>query len=142
MFRNRVYYQIKPLVPWSFRLAIRRCCALRKREQSRDTWPILPGSERQPDGWPGWPKAKQFAFVLTHDVEGKAGLAKCRLLMELDRKWGFRSSFNFIPEGGYAVSESYERISSVAALKWRYTTCATTASSIAAIGCSLKRPFG
>ena len=24
--------------------------------------------------------------------------------MELDRKWGFRSSFNFVPEGGYAVS--------------------------------------
>ena len=104
MFRNRVYYQIKPLVPWSVRLAIRQCCALRKREQFRDTWPIMPGSERQPDGWPGWPKAKQFAFVLTHDVEGKAGLAKCRQLMELDRKWGFRSSFNFIPESGYAVS--------------------------------------
>jgi hypothetical protein len=104
MFRNRVYYQIKPLVPWSFRLAIRRHCALRKRERCRDTWPIMPGSERQPDGWPGWPKAKQFAFVLTHDVEGKAGLAKCRQLMELDGKWGFRSSFNFIPKGGYAVS--------------------------------------
>ena len=64
----------------------------------------MPGSERRPEGWPGWPNAKQFAFVLTHDIEGKAGLAKCRLLMELDRKWGFRSSFNFIPEGRYAVS--------------------------------------
>jgi len=104
MFRNRVYYQIKPLLPWPVRLAIRRYWALRKRERSRDTWPIMPGSERQPNGWSGWPNGKQFAFVLTHDIEGKAGLAKCRRLMELDRKWGFRSSFNFVPEGGYAVS--------------------------------------
>jgi hypothetical protein len=104
MFRNRVYYQIKPLLPWPVRLAIRQYWALRKRERSRDTWPIMPGSERQPKGWSGWPNGKRFAFVLTHDVEGKAGLAKCRRLMELDRKWGFRSSFNFVPEGGYAVS--------------------------------------
>jgi len=103
MFRNRVYYQIKPLVPWSCRLAIRRRLALRKRPRVKQTWPIIPGSERPPEGWPGWPNGKQFAFVLTHDIEGKEGVAKCRPLMELERKLGFRSAFNFIPEGGYAV---------------------------------------
>jgi hypothetical protein len=70
MFRNRIYYQIKPLVPWFLRLAIRRPWAFRQREQSRDAWPIVSGSERQPEGWPGWPNGKQFAFVLTHDIEG------------------------------------------------------------------------
>jgi hypothetical protein len=52
-----------------------------------------------PTGWPGWPGGKKFALVLTHDVEGAAGLAKCRQLMELEQSLGFRSSFNFIPEG-------------------------------------------
>ena len=99
MFRNRIYYQIKPVVPWVFRLAIRRCRALIKHKRCRDTWPTMPGSEQQAYGWPGWPNGKQFAFVLTHDIEGQAGLAKCRPLMELDRKLGFRASFNFIPEG-------------------------------------------
>jgi hypothetical protein len=103
MFRNRVYYQIKPFVPWSCRLAIRRRLALRKRPRAKHIWPIIPGSERPPEGWPGWPNGKQFAFVLTHDIEGKVGVAKCRPLMELERKLGFRSAFNFIPEGGYAV---------------------------------------
>ena len=103
MFRNWVYYQIKPLVPWSVRMAIRQYCARQKRERCRHSWPIMPGSERRPEGWPGWPNAKQFAFVLTHDIESKTGLAKCRLLMELDRKWDFRASFNFVPEGGYPV---------------------------------------
>jgi len=31
-------------------------------------------------------------------------LAKCRQLAELERDLGFRSSFNFIPEGDYRVS--------------------------------------
>ncbi|HXP63567.1 MAG TPA: glycosyltransferase [Dongiaceae bacterium] len=106
MLRNRLYYRIKPLVPLSARLAIRRWFALRKREHVREAWPVLPGSERPPEGWPGWRDGKQFAFVLTHDVEGAAGLAKVRKLMALEQKLGFRSAFNFIPEGGqYSVSK-------------------------------------
>jgi predicted glycosyltransferase len=65
----------------------------------------LPGSEQAPRDWAGWPGGKKFALVLTHDVEGQEGLAKCRQLMELERRLGYRSSFNFIPEGDYAVGE-------------------------------------
>jgi hypothetical protein len=65
----------------------------------------MPGSERPPEGWHGWPDGKQFAFVLTHDIEGKEGLLKCRPLMDLDRKWGFRSSFNLVPQGGYPITQ-------------------------------------
>jgi glycosyltransferase involved in cell wall biosynthesis/peptidoglycan/xylan/chitin deacetylase (PgdA/CDA1 family) len=102
---NRLYYSIKPLVPAQIRLAIRGWLIRRKRERFRGVWPILPGSERRPKDWPGWPDGKQFAFVLTHDVEGEAGVAKCRQLMEVEKKYGFRSSFNFIPEGEYRVSK-------------------------------------
>ena len=104
MIRNKLYYDIKPLLPASIRRGIRRWFALRKRRQVQDVWPILPGSERLPADWPGWPGGKKFAFVLTHDVEGPGGVAKCRQLMELEMKWGFRSSFNFIPEGDYRVT--------------------------------------
>jgi glycosyltransferase involved in cell wall biosynthesis len=105
MLRNRLYYRIKPLVPRNVRLAIRRQVALRKREQVRDIWPILPGSEKPPAGWTGWPDGKKFALVITHDVEGPEGLAKCLALAEIEKKLGFRSSFNFIPEGPYQVSK-------------------------------------
>ena len=67
-------------------------------------WPVLPGSERAPKGWRGWPNGKQFAFVLTHDVEGQKGVDKSQRLMEVEAELGFRSSFNFIPEGEYKVS--------------------------------------
>ncbi len=102
-FRNRLYYLIKPVLPKSVRMGIRRLLARRKREKVRDIWPILPGSERPPKDWPGWPDGKKFAVVLTHDVEGQSGLDKCPALMRMEAEAGFRSSFNFIPEGGYTV---------------------------------------
>ena len=45
----------------------------------------MPGSESPPEGWPGWPNGKKFAFVITHDVEGIRGLDKCRMLAEMDK---------------------------------------------------------
>jgi len=42
-------------------------------------------------------------LVLTHDVEGQRGLDGVKQLAELEMELGFRSSFNFIPEGEYTV---------------------------------------
>jgi hypothetical protein len=84
-------------------MAIRRFWAVRKRARTGDIWPIYPGSEQPPPGWPGWPEGRQFAFVLTHDVEGPEGVARVRALAELEMSLGFRSAFNFIPEGTYRV---------------------------------------
>jgi hypothetical protein len=111
VFRNHLYYRIKPLVPTSIRMPVRRWFAQSKRKQVGDVWPILPGSEKPPQDWAGWPEGKQFALVLTHDVEGQAGLEKCRQLMEVEQKLGFRSSFNFIPEGEYVAPRGlYEEL--------------------------------
>src|ERR1700744_638060 len=104
MLRRDLYYKIKPLVPISVRRGVRGWFAVRKRPEVGGIWPILPGSEQPPPGWPGWPNGKKFAFVLTHDVEGQFGVDQCRKLMEMEMKWGFRSSFNFIPEGDYRVT--------------------------------------
>jgi glycosyltransferase involved in cell wall biosynthesis len=85
-------------------MAARRLIARRQRKAHQDIWPIDESAGRPPAGWPGWPDRKKFAFVITHDVEGAEGLAKCRQLMQLEQELGFRSSFNFIPEGDYTVS--------------------------------------
>ena len=105
MLRNRIYFRLKPFVPLALRLAARRRIISSLRPHVADRWPIAPGSERPPEGWPGWPDGKQFAFVLTHDVESKKGLERVRGLAEFEMKHGFRSSYNFIPEGPYQVSE-------------------------------------
>ena len=103
---QRCYYAVKPWLPRRVRYALRRMDVRRRRARCGDIWPILPGSEVPPPNWPGWPEGRQFAFVLTHDVEGVRGLERCRALMDLEVKHGFRSSFNFVPEGEYRVPEA------------------------------------
>lgn len=104
MLIRRFYYTLKPYLPWRLRIALRRLLARRLRRTTGDIWPINPAAAARPAGWPGWPGGKKFAVVLTHDVEGPDGLVRCRELAERERELGFRSSFNFIPEGSYNVS--------------------------------------
>ena len=104
MISNRLYYRFKPYIPWSLRMAARRFLARRQRLFHVDTWPINEAAGKIPANWPGWPGGKKFALVLTHDVESAKGVVKCRQLMELEKSLGFRSSFNFIPEGEYRVT--------------------------------------
>ena len=78
--------------------------AARRQLACKDIWPIQEAAGIKPAGWPGWPDGKKFAFMLTHDVEGPGGVAKCLQLMQMEKNAGFRSSFNFIPEGDYRVS--------------------------------------
>jgi hypothetical protein len=93
------------LIPRSLRLGLRSWVTLQKRELVGQIWPILRGSETAPKDWPGWPDGKQFALVLTHDVETEQGVGNCRQLMQLEADLGFRSCYNFIPEGDYRVSK-------------------------------------
>jgi hypothetical protein len=87
MLRNRLYYRLKPFIPQSFRTAVRRRIAFRLLDRIGSVWPIAPGSERRPEGWPGWPENKKFALVLTHDVENAAGLRKCRASCSSKSMW-------------------------------------------------------
>ena len=110
MIANRAYYLLKPLMPWRLRVALRRQRAISRRISFADVWPIDPDAGETPSGWPGWPKDKRFAFVLTHDVEGTRGLGRVEKLMEVESKLGFRSSFNFVPEGEYQDPEDLRNV--------------------------------
>jgi peptidoglycan/xylan/chitin deacetylase (PgdA/CDA1 family) len=96
---NLYYYLLKPVMPRSLQVFFRRRIALYKRARNKSCWPIDQNSCKLPEGWPGWPEKKQFALVLTHDVEKKKGVEKCYQIIELEKKLGFRSSFNFVAEG-------------------------------------------
>lgn len=98
------YYDVKPFLPFPFRLAMRRVLARIQLKSASSHWPIFPAAGTPPPDWSGWPEGKQFALVLTHDVESGLGARNCEALMRLEMKCGFRSSFNFIPEGSYSVS--------------------------------------
>lgn len=92
-----LYYKIKPFLPRPLQLYLRRQVMMRKRRTCAGVWPIDPGSDRKPDNWRGWPGGKKFALVLTHDVDTARGQQRCRQLMNLEKRFSFRSSFNFVP---------------------------------------------
>jgi hypothetical protein len=94
---------MKPMMPRCIQLALRRKLVKRQRLISRDIWPIDQRSSFAPANWPGWPDGKQFALVLTHDVDTAKGQERCRELAAVEQQMGLRSSFYFVPRR-YEVS--------------------------------------
>ena len=116
------YYTLRPLVPRSVRMALRRSLA-RSTSHSEHllAWPsdvsldhllrlllrvvvMVSGRESLMFLW-FWPAGRPWAAVLTHDVETADGLARVRHVMELEKARGLRSSFNLVPRD-YEVPES------------------------------------
>jgi hypothetical protein len=72
--------------------------AKRSRRKYAHVWPIDLSSATPPNAWPGWPEGKQFAFVLSHDVDTRKGYENVLQLADLEERMGCRSQFNFVPE--------------------------------------------
>lgn len=94
----QIYYLLKPLIPRWLQLFIRHKIAIRKRKLFHNIWPIDVRNCKPPLFWKGWPLNKQFALILTHDVETAWGLRKISDLIQLEKQLGFRSAFYFVPE--------------------------------------------
>ena len=97
-YMKEFYYQIKPVIPKRLQIHLRRRIVFKKRKKYAEVWPIDERAKKSPDGWTGWPERKQFALVLTHDVETGEGQERCLPLANLEENLGFRSSFNFIAD--------------------------------------------
>jgi predicted glycosyltransferase/peptidoglycan/xylan/chitin deacetylase (PgdA/CDA1 family) len=98
------YYFLKAFMPRRLQIYLRRTLINRKILLNKNIWPIDKTAATPPEDWQGWPDGKKFALVLTHDVETEKGLNKCHELMDIDEKFGFRSSFNFVT-GDYQIPE-------------------------------------
>lgn len=105
MMIRDLYYFAKPAIPLRIRLALRRILVHRLRQRCVNLWPIMETAGSVPENWAGWPEGKRFAFILTHDVEGRKGLERTYELAMLEMAMGLRSSFNFVPEGEYRVPD-------------------------------------
>lgn len=101
---RKLYYILKPVIPRRLQILARQLLAQKKLDACSGIWPIDPGAGTKPSGWPGWPEHKRFALILTHDVDTAGGHERCLKLMRLEKRMGFRSSFNFVARR-YQVSE-------------------------------------
>jgi hypothetical protein len=64
------------------------------------------GLEKIPFIW-FWPEGKPSCFIMTHDVETRAGRDFTGQLMDLDQLYGVKASFQVIPEERYEVTDEY-----------------------------------
>jgi peptidoglycan/xylan/chitin deacetylase (PgdA/CDA1 family) len=110
---RRAYYRVRPLLPRPAQLAARRAFA---RVQARATFPAWPVETAADDlarlvlalaaeaaggplpTTPAWPHGHDWALVLTHDVETASGLGAVEPLRRLEERYGYRSSWNLVPE--------------------------------------------
>lgn len=113
-FARRAYYRLKPVLPRSLTKRLRRLQRSAAAGDSPLGWPVEPRYAQFMWASMGaalarmnqqsarfvhfWPQARKFALVLTHDVETAQGLAHVQQLADLETRYGFRSSFNFVPE--------------------------------------------
>ena len=109
-----VYYLVKPLLPRSVQIGLRRRHAQRRAERDFPRWPFEDLLVRhQEEAFRAaihsnggesvpfvnfWPSGHRFAFVLTHDVEGPDGVANIERVRKVERKHGMVSSWNFVAE--------------------------------------------
>jgi len=111
---KRLYYDVlRPLLPRQIRPVLRWLVRSRSMNRFALDWPIEDRyvhflhvvleivQQRYPEVRPApfWPADARFALVLTHDIETAAGQAFVRRLADLEERYQFRSSFNFVPEG-------------------------------------------
>ena len=111
---RKLYYFLKPLLPRFMTRILRQSLQRHHSLNFQLGWPI---EARYPrfqfevlknildlsnsssiDFHSFWPDKKRFAFVLTHDIEGRTGQQFVRAVADLEESFGFRSSFNFVPE--------------------------------------------
>jgi peptidoglycan/xylan/chitin deacetylase (PgdA/CDA1 family) len=109
-----LFYRVKPLIPRSVQLSLRRLLARRQGGSRFPAWPLEPAGceliqiavadallERGVSAlrfpW-FWPRGYTAAATLTHDVESADGLARASIVAEWEEQHGFRSSFNVVAD--------------------------------------------
>jgi glycosyltransferase involved in cell wall biosynthesis len=120
---RRIYYWGRPLLSLRLRSVLQRIKLHGKLKSPFPSWPVdrsvdklfeklmiatirVNGGHPVPFIW-FWPEGKQAAFVLTHDVEDSAGKAFCSSLMDIDDEYGFKASFQIVPEERYTVEPEF-----------------------------------
>jgi hypothetical protein len=92
-FRLRDWQQI-PFPRWPVDFSVD------KLMEAAMTLTLRSGVARVPFIW-FWPDGAQSCAILTHDIETTSGRDFCGRLMDIDEEYGFKASFQVVPEQRY-----------------------------------------
>ena len=105
-----IFYMLKPVILRSWQIMARRRIA-KKSKQTFPGWPCEPyleikkremikareTADELPFIW-FWPEGKRLVCALTHDIETEQGLDNVMKICTIEKKYGLRSSWNFVVE--------------------------------------------
>ncbi|HWH57897.1 MAG TPA: hypothetical protein VN682_09715 [Terriglobales bacterium] len=120
---QKFYYFMRDLLPFPLRRTLQRAYFSGWENIRFPAWPVdftvdtlheellklamkARGVQRVPFIW-FWPNSAPSCLIMTHDVEDSGGRDLTNELMDLDEAYGFRASFQVIPEKRYEVTETY-----------------------------------
>jgi len=119
---GRLYYLLRPLLPVPVRRHLQKFRLRNWDQLPFPHWPVdfsvdalmesLLLAVSRASGQPipfiwFWPEGHSACILMTHDVEQAAGRDFCTTLMDLDAAYGFRASFQIIPEKRYTVTPEF-----------------------------------
>jgi hypothetical protein len=120
---RKAYYAVRELLPVSIRRHAQKAYFKDWQQIPFPHWPVdftadslheeflkltmkVQGLSKIPFIW-FWPEGATACAILTHDVETAVGRDFSSKLMDLDHSYGFRASFQVVPEKRYEVPRSY-----------------------------------
>jgi hypothetical protein len=120
---KQLYYLIRPLLQTTLRITLQKIYFRGWNKIPFPRWPIdvtvedlierllvlsmkAAGVEEIPFIW-FWPHGASSATIITHDVETASGRDFATRLMDIDESFGFRSSFQIVPEQRYSVPPAF-----------------------------------
>jgi hypothetical protein len=120
---RKIYYLFREFLPVSVRRHLQRAYFRDWKELPFPAWPVditvdalheqflrllleTSGMQKVPFIW-FWPDGASNSLIITHDVETAAGRDFTSRLMDVDDSYGFKSSFQVIPERRYEVADEY-----------------------------------
>ena len=111
--KNKLYYFARPFIPLRVRQFLQRAARPRTfaGDPFVDTELLDEYARRIPKGellrvLNFWPDGKQWAIVLTHDVETEVGFKNIEAVVRIEEQYGFRSSWNLVAKK-YPIDQSY-----------------------------------
>jgi hypothetical protein len=122
---RKFYYFIRKSLPFPVRRQLQRIYFRDWKDLEFPAWPVdftvdslheellrlimqATGIKKLPFIW-FWPEGASNSLIMTHDVETAAGRDFTFQLMDLDDSYGFKASYQVIPEKRYVVPEDYVR---------------------------------
>ena len=120
---QRPYYSLRRFLPAALRRALQRTYLRDWKTHAFPRWPMdstvdqiferllglslrASGAARVPFVW-FWPDGAPSCAMVTHDVETTEGRDRCTWLMDLNDRYGIKTSFQIVPEERYAVSAAF-----------------------------------